>query len=265
MAFDLNSITSGIRVRAPRIVLLGVEKIGKSTFAAGADSPIFLPIKGEEGIDDIDVPKTPTCNSSADVTGWLHMLGREEHPYQTVVIDSASTLEPIFHAEICNASKEESLNEGSLGFGVGLDKAGKAWRNLTEILDALRTHKNMASILIGHVKIKRFDDPNGESYDQYEWDIHQKAASLLYRWADCILFCNTKVVVKQEKLGFSKDNVKKRGIDVAPGSRFLYTQKRPAHPGGGRGVYGRLPYELKLSWEHFHDAVAAAMQQSQGA
>lgn len=258
MAFDLQSITSGKRLRAPRIVLLGVEKIGKSTFAAGADSPIFLPIKGEEGIDDIDVPQTPTCNSFGDVISWLHLLGRDSEEYQTVVIDSASALEPIVHGEVSQkADGTPSINEGSLSFGVGTDKAGIAWREITETLDALRSHRNMASILIGHIKVKRFDDPNGESYDQYQWDIHHKAASLLYRWADCILFCNTKVVVTHEKLGFSKENVKKRGIEVTPGSRFLYTQKRPSHPGGGRGVYGRLPYELPLNWGNFRDAVAA--------
>ena len=115
----------------------------------------------------------------------------------------------------------------------------------------------MASIVIGHVKVKRFDDPNGDSYDQYQWDLHYSAANLLYRWADCILFCNTKVVVKKTDLGFGKE--KNQGIEIVPGSRFLYTQKRPAHPGGGRGAYGQLPYELPLSWNHFRDAVAAAM------
>ncbi len=261
MAFDLSAITNEKRLRAPRIVLLGVEKIGKSTFAAGADSPVFLPIKGEEGIDDIEVPRTPVCASFREAMDCLYALGEQEHSYQTVVIDSASALEPIIHKEICGRSeKAQSINDGELGFGVGIDRAVNMWREITETLDALRSHKNMASILIGHIKVKRFDDPNGESYDQYQWDIHQKAASLLYRWSDSILFCNTKVVVTQERLGYHSDNVRKVGREISPGSRFLYTQKRPSHPGGGRGVYGRLPYELPLGWGNFQDAVAAAMQ-----
>ena len=266
MAFDLSSITSEARVRAPRIVLLGVEKIGKSDFASHSDTPIMLPIKGEEGLDDPGIQARatvpPVCNSLSDVLGWLYSLGRDEHPHQTTVIDSTSTLEPIIHAEICQAASASSINEGSLSFGVGTDKANIAWREITDVLDALRSHKNMTSILIGHVKVKRFDDPNGESYDQYQWDIHHKAASLLYRWADSILFCNTKVIVTKEELGFHKDNARNVGRDIAPGSRFLYTQKRPAHPGGGRGVYGRLPYELPLSWANFQDAVAAEMQKT---
>lgn len=258
MAYDLSAITTDIIFRPPRIILLGVEKIGKSTFAGDSKKPIFLPIKSEEGIDDIQVAKTPVCNTSADVVGWLSSFGREDNEYQTSIIDSTSTLEALIHAEICTRSNAPSINEDSLSYGVGTDQALIVWQTITAYLDALRSYKNMTSILIGHVKVKRFDDPNGESYDQYQWDIHQKVASLLYRWADCILFCNTKVVVKEEKLGFHKDNVKRRGIDIAPGSRFLYTQKRPAHPGGGRGVYGRLPYELPLDWQEFQNAIDAA-------
>lgn len=115
----------------------------------------------------------------------------------------------------------------------------------------------MASIIIGHVVIGRFDDPNGESYDQYKWSLSPKVSVQLYAWADSILFCNTKVAVKKEDVGFKRE--KKRGIDMGGGNRFLYTQRRPAHPGGGRGVYGHLPYELPLDWGNFRDAVAQAM------
>jgi hypothetical protein len=114
----------------------------------------------------------------------------------------------------------------------------------------------MASIVIGHVKVKRFDDPAGPSYDQYQFDLNDRAANLLYRWADVILFANTKVIVKTEDAGFGKE--KGRGIDITGGARFLYTQKRPSHPGGGRGVFGQLPYELPLSWSNLMDAVTTA-------
>ena len=62
---------------------------------------------------------------------------------------------------------------------------------------------------------------------------------------------------KLKDTGFNGE--KKRAIDGANGMRFLYTQKRPSHPGGGRGMYGALPYELPLDWASFQAAVAAAM------
>lgn len=264
MSFNLDSIERGSALRPPRIILLGVEKIGKTTFAANSGYPLLLPIKGEEGADAPEIQAvakvTPVCSALSDVHGWLDSLRSQDHRHSSVVIDSASALEPIIHAEICERNSAPGINEGPLAFGVGGAQALTEWRKITERLDTLRTECNMASIIIGHIATKRFDDPQGASYDRYEFDIHEKATNLLFRWADVILFCNTKVVIREEKLGFHKDNVRKYGIDITEDSRFLHTQKRPAHPGGGRGVYGRLPYELPLDFGSFMDAVATAGQ-----
>ena len=255
--YDLSSISEGTCVRAPRIILLGVEKIGKSTFASSADNPIFLPIKGEEGIDDLNVAKTPICNSPMDVLGWLKAIRYQDNDWKTVVLDSISALDPITNADICEREGVKTINDVGGGFGKGYAQAMEIWRNILEWLDFLRATRNMASILIGHVKVQRFNDPSGEPYDRYTLDANDKVASLLYRWSDCILFCNTKVVVRVSDAGFGK--TKNQGVEANPGARFLYTQKRPAHPGGGRGVYGELPYELPLGWKSFMYAVSDAM------
>ena len=125
-----------------------------------------------------------------------------------------------------------------------------------EGLDMLR-QKGIAVILIGHVKVTRFDDPLGISFDQYQFDLHKKVHPALTRWADSILFANTKTIVKTEDVGFNKE--KKTGKDLS-GQRFLFTQRRPGHPGGGRGVYGRLPYELPLEWSAFTNAATTVAQ-----
>ncbi len=262
MAFDLASISTGPGLRPPRIVLLGVEKIGKSTFAAGADSPIFLPIKGEEGIDDLDVPQFPLTQNVENVFEAFSTLYTDKHSHKTVVLDSASAFEPLIWKQVCQKhGNVDSIEKVGGGYAKGYTEALHEWRQITVALDALRNHRNMAIIIVGHVLVKRFDDPAGDSYDQYQFDLHAKAANLLYRWADVILFANTKVVVKETDVGFGK--TKGRGLDNAGGQRFLYTQKHPAHPGGGRGAYGRLPYELPLSWANFQDAVAAVANQQQ--
>ena len=256
LAFNLESITRGKITRPPRIILLGVEKIGKSTWAASWPGAIGLPVKGEEGIDDIDVPAFPPSFSLADLLTGLSSLRQGGHGFQSVFIDSASTLEPLIHDDVCRSNGNvDSIEKVGGGYGKGYTMSLSRWRMITEWLDVLRSEQNMASIIIGHVKVKRFDDPAGESYDQYQFDLHDKAASLLYRWADLILFANTKVVVKSEDIGFNKE--KKRGLDITGGARFLYTQKNPAHPGGGRGTFGKLPYELPLDYNAFVAAVAA--------
>lgn len=256
--FDLSSITTGKQSRPPRMILLGTEKVGKSHFAAGTDNPIFIPVKGEEGIDDLDVAKFPVVNSYEEILQALGTLYTQDHDYQTVVIDSASTLEPIIHKSICedDPKKPSSIELAMGGYGKGYVEALGRWRNIMEALDALRTKKNIASILIGHVTVKLFNDPLGESFDMYEFDVHKKAAAALYRWADVIGFANTKKVVKKEDTGFGSG--KKRAVDISNGQRFLYTQKSPSYPAGGRGVYGHLPTEIPLDWNSFKQAVADA-------
>jgi hypothetical protein len=249
MAFNLASITNEKRIRAPRIILLGVEKIGKSTFASQANNPVFIPIKGEEGIDSINVPQFPVCGSSENVLQCLCSLYEEQHNIETVLIDSSSALEPLIWDEICKETNSSNINIAAGGYGAGYKISDNKWRTILDALDHLRSDKNITSIIIGHISIGRFDDPAGESYSTYNFSIHDRTRDILFRWADLILFANTKVITKDGKT----HNV---GIDLAPGSRFLYTQKRPAHPGGGRGVFGQLPYELPLSWEKLMAEVA---------
>jgi len=254
MAFNLDSITSGICVRPPRIILLGEPKVGKSTMASQAPNPIFIPIAKEDGLDSIECAQFPVSNSFADVMSCLGTLYTENHEHQTVVIDSASALEPLVWSAVCQRSGPvNSIEKVGGGYGKGYAFALDEWRQLAEGLDALRDKKTMACILTGHTKVRRYDDPLEGSYDRHEWDIHTKAESFLYRWADAVLFAAFKTVVFREDVGFNKE--KKRGIDTSSGQRFLYTQRRPGHPGGGRGSWGKLPYELPLDWNSLAGAL----------
>lgn len=252
MALSLASISKGRAIKSPRVILLGVEKVGKSTLAGDSDNPIFIPIKGETGIDDLDVPKFPVAQSYEDVLESFRVLYQEPHDYKTAVIDSASTLEPLVWDMTCRGAGAESIERVNGGFGKGYVEALKYWREIMDGLDALRDERGMGCILIGHVTTKVFNDPLSDPYDTYLFDVQAKAQSALYRWADAIWFCNRKTVVKTTEAGFNKKANRGTGTDT----RILFTQKRPGHPGGGRGVYGRLPYELPLDWGSLRQAIA---------
>ena len=261
MAFNLASVSNQTRLRAPRIVLLGESKVGKSTLASQAESPIIIQIKNEEGLDDIPCARFPVCSTFQEVMQCISSLYTDNHEYHTVVIDSASALEPLVWQSVCRRNGNvDSIEKAGGGYGKGFLFALDEWRQLVEGLDALRSAREMASILIGHTRVRRYDDPLEGSYDRFEWDINTKAESFLFRWADAILFAAFKTVVRHEGVGFNKEV--KRAIDITNGARYLYTQRRPGHPGGGRGIWGRLSYELPLSWPALMDAVAAAQQRN---
>ncbi len=251
MALSLESISKGRAIKAPRIVLLGVEKVGKSTFGSQSDSPIFIPMKGEQGIDGLDVAKFPPAQTYEDIIDAIRILYQDQHDYKTVVLDSTSAAEPIIWDKACKAAGVDSIEKVGGGFGKGYVEVLKFWREIMDGFDALRDDRGMTTVLIGHVKAKEFNDPEADPYTTYMFDVHDKTANSLYRWADCILFAGfKKAIVQKSDAGFNKTKSRATGS----GQRVLYTEKRPAHPGGNR--YS-LPYELPLSWSKFMEALAS--------
>ena len=61
----LGQIQKGKRRAPPRILLYGVEGIGKSTFGAQTPKPIF--IQCEDGLDEIECEKFPLATTYDDV------------------------------------------------------------------------------------------------------------------------------------------------------------------------------------------------------
>src|SRR6185312_615233 len=95
--------------------LYGVHGVGKSSFAAAAPEPIFIPT--EEGLNTIDCHSFPLVTAYADAIKALEALYVEEHPYRTVVVDSLDWLERLIWVEVC---KERSVNNiEDVGYAKG--------------------------------------------------------------------------------------------------------------------------------------------------
>ncbi len=261
---SLEEIQTGTIILPPRINLWGTEKVGKSEFAAGFPSPVFIPIKGETGLDEIVAGKFPPANDFGDILDSLDELIGKEHSFQTVVIDSISTMIPLLEKYAVTTERVDSLQKLGGGYGNQEGVLKKYLSLLLERLDYMRTDLNMTVILVGHIKAspRTINDPLTEPYDAWKVDVRDSLLDQLNRWADCILFADfekhTRMVQEEDKRSGKKKIVHATGLD----KRVLYCQKRPGHPGGGRGVYGRLPYKLELSYDAFAAAVAAARKTS---
>lgn len=241
MAFDLTSIKRNKNIAAPRLLVYGVEGIGKSTFAAGAPAPVF--IQTEDGLGSLQVDHFPLAQKVSDVLDALSSLFSDDHTFKTVVIDSLDWLENLIWRDI-----EEKYDAKDLAYGKGAMIAADKWREILDGLAALRRDKGMVVILLAHVEIKRFDSPETEPYDRYQPKLQARSSALIREWVDAVLFANYKTVIKKDDVGFNKTVA--RGFST--GERLLFTSERPAYQAKNRYA---LPESLPLSWEAFESAI----------
>lgn len=246
MAFNLASISKTRRLRAPKIVIAGPGKIGKTTFAASA--PNAVGILTEDGADAVDASAFPLASSLQEVYQAIGTLLKEQHDFNTVFIDSLDWMEPLVHAHVCEQNKWASIE--APGYGKGYLAAADEWRTLLNGLEELRQRRNMAVILIAHDKIKRFESPLHDGYDQYTLKLHDRAAALVQEWADVIGWANYRIVTTQSDAGYGNKETKAR----TTGDRILHVEPHPAHMGGNRFGLKNMP----LSWEAFAAALAAS-------
>jgi hypothetical protein len=242
MVFDLKSIKKNTSFAAPRVLVYGVEGIGKSTFAAGAPSPVF--IQTEDGLGSLAVDHFPVANKVSDVLDAISTLFDGGHDFKTVVIDSLDWLETLTWRDI-----EAKYDAKDLAYGKGAMIAADKWREILDGLTALRNDRGMAVILIAHTEIKRFDSPETEPYDRYQPKLQARSSALVREWCDAVLFANYKTMIKKDDVGFNK--TVSRGI--TNGERLLFTSERPAYMAKNR--YS-LPESIPLSWEAFESAIA---------
>lgn len=237
MAISLADITKGGPKRAPVMVVHGTPGIGKTTFAACAENPIF--IRTEDGLGEIEVPTFPEINDWDSLMEAFGSLFEEEHDFKTVVIDSLSALEPMIWAKVAHDHGKKNLED--IGFGKGYIYALDYWRDMMEACKAL-SRKGIMPILIAHTDIARFDSPETDPYDRYQIKLHKKAFQYLYEQADIIGFASEPVLVRKQ----STDDKKGRG--VSRGGRKLSLVETPAVIAKNR--YS-MPESVNLVWEEF--------------
>lgn len=241
MAFDLKSIKRNTSISAPRIMVYGVEGIGKSTFASTAPNPIF--ITTEDGLGSLQVDHFPLATSTEEVLDAITTLYKEKHEFQTVVIDSLDWLEAIIQREI-----ETRYEAKDLAYGKGTIIAAEKWREILNGLNGLRNDKSMVVILLAHCMIKRFDSPEVEPYDRYQPKLQERSNAVIREWCDAVLFANYKTIVKKDDVGFNKTT--NRGIST--GERLLFTSERPAYMAKNRY---NLPESIAMDFDSFSNNI----------
>ena len=223
-------ITKGKQQRAQRVVLYGVESVGKSTFAAQFPNPLFLDIEG--GTSHLNVDR-------CDIGSWKQLTESlaeaKATDYQTIVIDSADWAERLCVEDLLATSKKTSIED--FGFGKGwVMVAERMSRMLTSVDALIEAGKNV--VLIAHSKIVRFEAPDAlAAYDRYELKLSKQSSPLLKEFADELWFLRFKTKVSTSETG--------KGKGIGGKERILLTTHSAAYDAKTRSG---LAEELPLEW-----------------
>jgi len=241
----LAAVTKGKREAPFRLLVYGVDGIGKSTFAASAPSPIFL--GPEIGTNHLDVARFPVPDTFEDIRDAIRTLTADRGGFETLAIDSVDWIEPLIWQRVCQDDGADSIEKVGGGYGKGYVAALDLWRVLLADLERLQREQGMHVVLIAHAFIKAFRNPEGEDFDRYTTKMHDKAAALLREWAEGVYFAQFETFAVKDK--------GKRVKGVSTGARVLYTQRTAAYDAKDR--YG-IPEKIALDWAEFVQAAKAA-------
>ena len=249
---NLANLVVGRQQRPLRIVIYGVDGIGKSSFAASAPAPIF--ISAEDGTAHLDVTRFPMPESWNDIMDAIGVLYDQPHEFKTLVIDSADWAEQIARDAVCIENRVASIE--SIPYGKGWVFAQEKFSQLLRALDALYA-KGMNIIVVAHAQIKPFNDPEHEAFDRYMLKLDKRTDPLFREWADYVLFANwdTRVEQPTDSKGKPLPGVEGKAKGRSYGKRLLYTQRSAAFDAKRRfNIPDRMELDWGLFWSAHHDA-----------
>jgi hypothetical protein len=206
------------------ILCYGPPKIGKSTFASGADSPIFLAT--EPGLAALEVFQVP-------VTSWNEFLAavvalkNDKHSFKTVVVDTLDNAYRFCSEAICK--KAGHSHESDFGHGKGWALVSNEFHRAILQLAQLP----MGLILISHSREKEVDTPIGKIQKTVP-TLPPRVMESIAGFVSIILYATT--VRQQTKEGVTWE-------------RVCLSEPRREHEAGDRT--GLLPPQFSLNYSEF--------------
>lgn len=220
------------------MLVYGVPGVGKSTFATGANNPVFL---GPERNGELNnVAKFPRNKTHAELMGYLKEIEQGKHDknnFRTLVLDSVDMHEKIIHADICAKEPGKTMETACKGYGKAYKESLKMLFELRNGIELIMNKKEMDVIILGHSIKVDFNDPMvGTNYDRYEMCLHKGKKldhnSVFIDWASSVLFLNWKIYASQD--GNNATSL---------GKREILTEYRPSHLAKNRY---NLPYSIDM-------------------
>lgn len=240
------NITTGIVPKAQKVVLYGVEGIGKTTFAAQFPNPLFSDTEDSTlhmNVARLDKP-----------TSWTMLLQQVDFvkmnkPCSTYIIDTIDWAEKLCKAHLAaNGKWNDNANDYGAKY-IALEKEfGDLLNKLSEVVDV-----GINVVITAHAWLRKKEEPDEMgAYDRYELKLEKKPAPLVKEWADMVLFANYKTTILTDEKTKSKKGV--------GGQRMMFTTHRPAWDAKNRAG---LADELPLDYSQISHVIPNLNQQAQ--
>lgn len=222
---SLSQVTKGGVKCPPRVMIYGVDGVGKTTFASEAPNAILIPT--EDGAARLDVEQFPLCTEWPQVFGCIRSLCTEKHEHKTLVLDSADWAQALAVEHVITHEFDGDSQKYE-AYGKGAKSTMREWIRLLAAFDYLRQHRSMEVILIAHAVVRTFHNPAGDDYDRFESNLQSGQSTSIWaktkEWCDIVLFATFDVVVttddKSRAKGVMKRGESARVVYSAPGAAW---------------------------------------------
>lgn len=263
----LSAVQTGITPAGIRMVISGVEKMGKTTLSCNAPRALLVPL--EIGYATMNVPKTPMLEHYTHVIQLMDEIivqaQQGQFPYQTIVFDSATALERMIHQHVLTldpsygaGNKKAVTMESALGgYGKAYTYANELFGNFLAKCDTLAIHGKINIILTCHVFAAEVLDPTVGQYNTWDLLLHSPKNQKTYgkremitQWADIVGFLHEPVFISEGKnmnMGVSANQGRMLGVSREPGyvagNRYNMTGKIQIPQHNGWNVVAQSIYE----------------------
>jgi hypothetical protein len=222
------------------VTICGDSGLGKTSLAATFPKPIV--IRSEDGLQAIPESHRPDAfpliSKVESLWEQLTALVKEEHDYQTVIIDSVTALERLFIQYVVDTDpkKPRSINQALGGYGAGLSAVATMHQRVRKACGVLNERRNMHIVFVSHADTETIELPDQDAYTRYNLRIGKKSCAPYIDDSDVVGFLKLVTFT-------TGDGDRKKAI--SDGSRELVTYVTAANVSKNRyGITENIPVEI---------------------